>query len=206
MKRLGIFGGTFSPPHIGHVSAARAFFDEIGLDSLLIIPTYIPPHKQAYKIDPIHRLNMTKLAFSQSEGFDISVSVSDFELAKKGVSYTYLTLEHFYSPDTRLYFLCGTDMFLTLEEWKAPERIFELSDIVLSLRENTDAHMLSEIEEKKAYFEKKFSARINVLKNTPVVVASSDLRRKISEGSDVSSLVPETVYNYIKKNGLYRNK
>ncbi|MBQ8742586.1 MAG: nicotinate-nucleotide adenylyltransferase [Clostridia bacterium] len=204
MKRLGIFGGTFSPPHIGHTNAAREFLKVLELDSLLIIPTFIPPHKQAYEIDPDHRLEMTRLAFSQEEGFNCSVTVSDFELIKKGVSYTYLTLEHFSSPDTRLFFLCGTDMFMTLEQWKLPERIFELSDIVLTLRESASDARLDRISAHKDHLEKDLGARITVMSTSPIEISSSELRRDIASGKDVSKYLPPSVYDYIRKNRLYK--
>lgn len=199
-KRLGIFGGTFSPPHIGHLEAAKAFVSELSLDSLLIIPTFIPPHKEMHEIDPSHRLNMTHLAFSSLE----KVTVSPYELDKKGISYTFGTLEHFYSPDTEIFFLCGTDMFLTLDEWKNPSRIFELATIALALREDADKELLNKIYEAKKRFEKDFSARIILLENTPIEVSSSELRALINGGKDASKYLLPEVYTYIKENGLYK--
>ncbi len=202
MSRLGIFGGTFSPPHVGHISAATAFLGEVGLDRLLIIPTFIPPHKEMHKIDPSHRLNMTKIAFS---GMDERVEVSAFELEKEGVSYTFETLEHFSAPDTELFFLCGTDMFLTLDEWKNPSRIFELATIVLALRENADESLLCKIEAAKKYFEEKYSARIIILENKPIEISSSTLRELITSGKENIGLITPETEKYIKENGLYQN-
>ena len=205
MRTIGIYGGTFSPPHVGHISAAKAFYDEIKPDTLLIMPTFTPPHKVAYVIDPIHRLNMSKLAFSAEEGFDSSVSVSDFELSKKNVSYTYETLEHFASPDVKLYFLCGTDMFLTLDRWKNPNIIFDLATIVLALREDITEEISENIAYAKALYEKKYSAEIIILKNKPITVSSSELRDAISTGKNASGLITKPVYDYIKNNKLYLN-
>ncbi len=201
--KTGIFGGTFSPPHIGHISAAKAFLSEIKLDTLLIMPTFIPPHKEMHKIDPSHRLNMTRLAFSGEEGFDNSVIVSDFELKKEGVSYTFETLEHFCAPDTKLYFLCGTDMFLTLGEWKNPSRIFELSTIVLALREDITEEIHRQIAKAKKYFEEKYSAEIIILENSPIEISSSELRDAFASGSDACEYLTSAVYDYIKENKLY---
>ena len=204
-QRIAIYGGTFSPPHIGHISAAKAFYDEIKPDALLIMPTFTPPHKIAYEIDPIHRLNMARLAFSQDEGFDSTVTVSDFELTKKSVSYTYETLEHFASPDTKLYFLCGTDMFLTLDRWKNPDIIFDLATIVLALREDITDEIAKDIELKRISYEENFSAEIIILKNKPISVSSSEIRKIIASGDDTRGLITPAVYEYIKNSGLYLN-
>ena len=202
-RRIGIYGGTFSPPHIGHISAAKAFLEEIKPDSLLIMPTFNPPHKVAYGIDPIHRMNMAKLAFSPCEGFYDSVTVSDFELTKKDTSYTYQTLEHFASSDTELYFLCGTDMFLTLDKWRRPDIIFRLSVIVLALREDITEEMSEKISLTKEFYEKNYSAKIIVLKNRPITVSSSELRSAILSGKDASAFLTKPVYDYIKNNKRY---
>ena len=202
-RRIGIYGGTFSPPHIGHISAAKAFLKEIKPDSLLIMPTFTPPHKVAYDIDPLHRMNMAKLAFSAGEGFGDSVTVCDFELNKKDVSYTYQTLEHFASCDAELYFLCGTDMFLTLDKWKNPDIIFKLSTIVLALREDITEEISEKISLAKDFYEKNYSAKIIVLKNRPITVSSSELRSAILSGEDASAFLTKPVYDYIKNNKLY---
>lgn len=204
-RTVGIYGGTFSPPHIGHISAAKAFYEEIRPDSLLIMPTYSPPHKVAYDIDPLHRMNMARLAFSADEGFSSAVTVCDFELTKKDVSYTYQTLEHFASPDTELYFLCGTDMFLTLDKWKNPDIIFKLSTIVLALREDVTEEISRQISIFKELYEKNYNARIIILKNRPITVSSSELRSAISSGKDASDFLTGPVYDYIKINKLYLN-
>ena len=127
MIEKGIYGGTFAPVHNGHVAAARAFYDALGLDELLVIPAFLPPHKETEKgDDPAARLAMTRLAF---EGDPRRITVSGYEIEQQGTSYTYKTLEHFTAPDTRLTFLCGTDMFLTFDTWKHPEIIFALARI-----------------------------------------------------------------------------
>jgi nicotinate-nucleotide adenylyltransferase len=114
MKKLGIYGGTFNPIHNGHIKAAEAFYDTVGLDELLIMPTFVSPHKEMMKgDDPSYRLEMTSLAF---DGNVRNITVSDYEISKGGKSYTYLTLEHFSSSDTELFFLMGTDMFLCLDK------------------------------------------------------------------------------------------
>ena len=204
-RTIGIYGGTFSPPHIGHISAAKAFYEEIKPDTLLIMPTFTPPHKVTSDIDPIHRLNMAKLAFCSDEGFGTNVQVSDFELTKKNVSYTYETLEHFADTDVKLYFLCGTDMFLTLDKWKKPDIIFDLATIVLALREDITEEISEKIAFSKAFYEDNYSADIIILKNKPITVSSSELRHAIMSQENVSEFLTESVYDYIKINKLYLN-
>ena len=121
--RVGIYGGTFAPVHIGHVQAAKAFMEQMKLDYLFIIPTALPPHKQIDEgDDPIHRLRMCELAFEGVEG----VVISDVEIKRGGKSYTYDTLVELSRPDTRLFLLCGTDMVLTFDQWYRFEDIFKL--------------------------------------------------------------------------------
>ena len=132
MKKIGIYGGSFSPPHHGHLSAAKQFIEELSLDELLIMPSHISPHKVT---DPTltsrHRYEMAKIAFKDLP----RVTVSDYEIQKGDVSYTASTLSHF-AKEGELYFLCGTDMFLTLSRWYRPDIIFKNATIVLASREN----------------------------------------------------------------------
>ena len=118
--RLGIYGGTFSPPHMGHVLAAEAFVREIALDRLLIMPTAIPPHKEAHDVPADeHRLALCRLAFEGIAGAE----VSDLELRRGGRSYTYLTLRELQREDQEIFFLCGTDMLLSLDSWRNADEV-----------------------------------------------------------------------------------
>ena len=123
MLRVGVYGGTFAPPHNGHVAAAKAFMEQMKLDYLFIIPTNLPPHKQVDDgDDPLMRLKMCELAF---EGVD-GIVISDMEITREGKSYTYDTLKELERPDTRLFFLCGTDMVLTFDTWYRFEDILKM--------------------------------------------------------------------------------
>ena len=131
--RIGIYGGTFAPIHIGHVEAAKAFMVQMKLDYLFVIPAAIPPHKQIDESDdPIHRLRMCELAF---EGVD-GVVISDIEIKRGGKSYTYDTLTALSRPDARLFLLCGTDMVLTFDKWFRFEDIFKMCYPVYVRRES----------------------------------------------------------------------
>lgn len=196
MKRIGIYGGSFSPPHNGHVGAARQFMDELSLDELLIMPSHISPHKVT---DPSltsqNRYEMAKLAFATLP----RVTVSDYEIQKGDVSYTANTLSHF-ANEGELYFLCGTDMFLTLSKWYRPDIIFRNATIVLASRE---VGKEQEILTAKEAYEKDFGARIVVLKNQVVEISSTEVRNALREGKDVSRYLSQDVEVYIRERKLY---
>ena len=123
MQRIGIYGGTFNPPHIGHIRAAEYALQTMELSSLLVIPSCISPHKQlpAGSPTPQQRLKMLQLAFAEHSG----IHVSDLELCRGGSSYTYETVEAVRNayPDAEVFLLMGSDMFLSILNWKCPERI-----------------------------------------------------------------------------------
>lgn len=194
--RLGIYGGTFSPPHIGHVEAAEAFYRELKLDKLLIIPTFIPPHKVS-KDDAgaEDRLNMCKLAFSHIP----NTEVSDIEIKRGGKSYTYLTLEELSREGVELYFLCGTDMILTFDQWKRYEYIFALASICYARRENDRENDLK-IEEKIRQYEK-LGAKIIKVDHNVTEISSSDIRASLSDGK--AAFLNKSVIEYINLFGLY---
>ena len=199
MKRLGVYGGTFSPPHIGHVGAARAFFDALSLDELLIIPTAIPPHKEFTDTTSAEdRLEMCRIAFSEIDG----AHVSDMEIRRGGKSYTYLTLEELWEKDTALYFLCGTDMILTFDLWRNFQRIFELATVCYARRES-DAENTEKIARKVLEYKERYGAEIIEIDHRVREVSSTDIRARIVSGEPCDMLCP-TVAEYISKRGLYR--
>lgn len=200
-KRIGIFGGTFSPPHSGHVSAAEQFARALNLDELLIIPDYLPPHKQIDgEVSAQERVEMCEIAFMHIQ----NASVSRIEIDRGGRSYTSVTLEDLSSPSADLYFLCGTDMFVTLDEWYRPETIFRLATICLIRREN-EPNVDNLIKVKKKQYEKRFGARIVLIDAKVTEVSSSNLRFALRVGDAESlRLIPTSVYEYIKRKGLYQ--
>ena len=149
--RVGIYGGTFSPVHNGHVAAAKAFMEQMWLDILYVIPTGVTPHKDMKgNATAADRLEMCRLAFEGVEG----VIVSDLEMRREGKSYTVDTLRELYDPDGRLFLLMGTDMLMTLDKWREPDEIFRLCYPVYVRRE-TDGELDAPIVEKiKSYQEK----------------------------------------------------
>ena len=198
--KLGIYGGTFSPPHIGHVRAASAFAEQLGLDKLLVIPANIPPHKSAEGIIPAReRLALSKLAF---EGVE-KAEVSDIEIKRRGKSYTFDTLSSLAGRGDELYLLCGTDMMLTFDTWYRFADIFTLATVALAHRYAPTPEESAKINEKIREYREKFGARIVELGITPTEISSTEIRKIIASGGDASAYLPEKEYAYIKKKGLY---
>lgn len=199
MLRIGIYGGTFSPVHAGHVAAAKAFMEQMWLDVLYIIPTGVTPHKEMDGgVTSAQRLRMCELAFADVEG----VIVSDIEIKREGKSFTVDTLSALAGEDRRLFLLMGTDMMLTLDTWRAPERIFELCYPVY-IRRESDKALDAEIVQKITQYNQKYGKVVRRIVADPIELCSTDIRAAIREGRDIASLVPAPVAAYIKENGLY---
>lgn len=198
--RTGIFGGTFSPIHNGHVKAALSFRDEMKLDVLYVIPDRIPPHKQiSWNDDPFLRLEMVKKVFEGEE----KIVVSDTELKREGKSYTVYTLPEFMG-NGELFLLCGTDMFLSFDTWFRFEDIFRMCTLVLMQRETANPETKSKIEEKKKLYTEKYGAKIEMIKEEPFEISSSEIRAMVARGEDISAYVPECVRGIIEEKSLYR--
>ena len=198
--RTGIFGGTFSPIHNGHVKAALSFRDEMNLDVLYVIPDRIPPHKQiSWNDDPFLRLEMVKKVFEGEE----KIVVSDTELKREGKSYTVYTLPEFMG-NGELFLLCGTDMFLSFDTWFRFEDIFRMCTLVLMQRETANPETKSKIEEKKKLYTEKYGAKIEMIKEEPFEISSSEIRAMVARGEDISAYVPECVRDIIEEKSLYR--
>ena len=199
--RVGIYGGTFSPVHNGHVAAAKAFMEQMWLDILYVIPTGVTPHK-TMKGDATaaDRLEMCRLAFEGVEG----VIVSDLEMRREGKSYTVDTLRELYDPDGRLFLLMGTDMLLTLDKWREPEEIFRLCYPVYIRREEDDGLDGAIVEKIKCYQEK-YGKVVRRIMSPPILISSTDVRAAVAEGFPIEGAVPPAVADYIHAHHLYRN-
>lgn len=200
MKKIGIYGGTFNPPHIGHINAAKKFKDVVKLDRLIIMPAFLPPHKSySGNESALQRKEMCSIAFKDIEGAE----VSDFEINRGGKSYTAITLAAFSSEDSELYFLCGTDMFTTLEQWYDFETIFRLSTICYIRREN-DAVNTDLIKELSARYKDRYGARIICVSDDAIEISSSELRESLKSGDEAKKYITPDVYKYIFEKGLYK--
>ena len=203
--KIGVYGGTFNPPHLGHLTAARAVFELLGLDLLLLIPAGLPPHKELPAGSPTaeQRLEMTRLAGEQL-GLGDKVRTLDIELERGGRSFTSDTLAQLKAqyPDSELWLLMGTDMFLTLQAWHEPEKILSLAGIAAFGRTEEDTEELFSAQRNYLY-QSYPQARIFTLTIPGVIdVSSTELREKLAKGQGGNLLAP-AVYGYILREGLY---
>ena len=199
---IGIYGGTFDPPHAGHIAAAQAAMETLHLDKLLLIPDAQPPHKQLPQgsATPQQRYDMTVLA---TASLGKRAEVSDMELRRAGVSYTADTLAalHAQYPEDTLYLLMGSDMFLSLHTWRRPEDIIALAHIAPFSRETEDES--AAFDAQKAYLEQHFAAQVAVIPNPQVVeVSSTEIRARLARGQG-GELLPPPVWGYIQRERLY---
>ena len=201
--KIGIFGGTFNPPHLGHISAAAAAWAELGLERLIVIPNTMPPHKELAENSPPpeDRLAMTRAAFGKIGG---AVEVSDIELKRDGKSYTVDTLAEIRElyPNDEIILLMGTDMFLSLESWRAFEEI--MKTVTLGVFQRSDGQE-DEISEARDRFSAKYGAKTVAVKNDPIDVSSSEIRAALPDRGGAAWRDGE-VYGYIIRNSLYGAK
>lgn len=199
---IGIYGGTFDPPHWGHITAARAAMEQLGLDKLVLIPDRVPPHKALPEgsASPEQRLEMAALAAAE---LGKRAEVSDRELRRSGPSYTSDTLaalrrEH---PEDTLWLLMGSDMFLSLQTWHAPERIMELARIAPFSREAADESETFAAQQSR--LERAYGAQIRIVQNPEVrELSSTEVRAALAAGRG-SDLLPPAVYGYVLREHLY---
>ncbi len=196
MEKIAIFGGTFDPVHSEHISLVKSAISELGLDKLIVMPTYLSPHKTTKSAPAQDRLNMLKLAFKGQE----KVEISDFEILKQGKSYTYQTVEHFYNKNATLYFLVGADMLLDFKKWKHPERILSLATLAVFGRDSVGVDYLKEQE----YFRKNFAKEFVRLQFKGKDYSSTKIRTYLKLSLPLNDLMPNSVLEYVQKNAVYQ--
>ncbi|MBN1503714.1 MAG: nicotinate-nucleotide adenylyltransferase [Candidatus Eisenbacteria bacterium] len=191
--RVGLFGGTFDPIHIGHLIAAEEARERAGLDRVIFVPCGIPPHKRPKRVSagPV-RLEMTRLAVRGNPGFE----VSEFEVSRDEASFTVETVRHFKSElggRAELFLIVGADSLLEMHAWKNPaELLSETRPIVVS-RPGFD---LGKVEAR-------LRERALVVDGVSVGVSSTDIRARVASGRSIRYLVPPSVLSYIVENKLY---
>ena len=192
-RKIGILGGTFDPIHIGHLVFAEQVREKLKLGQVIFIPCFSPPHKRGRKLSPARdRFYMIQLALDCNPFF----KVSDMELKRKGVSYTVDTLKQLKSlyPDSKIYFLTGSDVLNEVHTWKDPEKIYKLAKMVIAKRPGFDEF------DPGNHFAKK-SIIVNI---TSVDISSSQIRERVKKGQSIKYLVPSKIEEYIKRKKLYR--
>ena len=197
--RIAIYGGSFNPPHLGHVAAARTVAESVRPDRLLIVPDNLPPHKELAEESPDaeSRLSLCRLAFADVPGAE----VSDIELRREGRSYTANTIEELRQlyPNDELLLVMGSDMFLCFTDWYRFHYLLdECTLVVLSRYEDGDAPL----REQRELLQREYGARVELISHTPLEISSSEVRDRLSRrlGSD---LVPEAVYAEIIRRRWY---
>jgi nicotinate-nucleotide adenylyltransferase len=190
--RLGVFGGTFDPIHLGHLILAEIAHYLLRLDRVLFVPARTPPHKGSTPTGPEHRIRMTRLATESNPHF----AVSDVELRREGPSYTVDTLRTLRdeNPGAEHYLLMGADSARDLESWKDHEVLLEDSTVVVLGRPGVEASQLPP----------GVGRRATVLSTPHLEISSSEIRRLVRDGGPIRYLVPEPVESYIRSEGLYR--
>lgn len=200
MKKTVIFGGTFNPPHFGHVKLMEEVIAAVRPDRFILMPTHLPPHKAVQELmSDEDRLEMCRL---MAKSCPIA-EVSDYEISAGGKSYTVRTLEHFHElyPDDELYFAMGSDMLISFFNWYMPKRITELAVLVCNCRNAMDREAC-EAQKKKI---EQIGGRCILTSCEPLVCSSTDVRERIDRNEPITGLVPPAVAEYIEKRGLYRD-
>jgi nicotinate-nucleotide adenylyltransferase len=195
--RTGILGGTFNPPHLGHLVAAQEAYRELALDQIMLIPAGLPPHKPVDdEPGPEHRLELCRLAVGDDERF----SVSDLELRRDGPSFTVDTLKALrsHSPSDDLFLILGGDIAAGLPKWHEPERVLELATVAIAKRRGTTkAAVLDALAQLEG------GERAQFFQMPRIGISSTMVRRRVRAGQPIRYFVPDGVMHYIETHGLY---
>jgi nicotinate-nucleotide adenylyltransferase len=200
MGKIGIMGGTFDPIHNGHLRIGRQAYEEYGLKEIWYIPSGHPPHKNGRNVtEPAMRLAMTELAVKDHEGF----ICSDFEVSRKGYTYTSQTLRllHQEYPEHSFYFIIGADSLYEIENWYEPDQVLSQAVILAAKREHKEA---DHIDKQIAYLASKYGVVIRTLHCGEMDISSTKLRRMIAGGQSIADYVPQEVIEYIRTHSLYQ--
>ncbi len=193
MAHVGIMGGSFDPIHIGHLITAQSVLEKRNLSKIIFVPCYISPHKVGFNsTEHLHRLEMVRRATASNPKFE----VSDYEIKKGDISFTVDTVEHFRNQYEELDLIIGFDNLISFDNWKEPDRILEMANLVVLKRSNFSASFSLH-----SYFGKA------IFVDTPVIeISSTMIRERIRDGKFYDYFVPKEVADYIKEHKLYSVK
>jgi nicotinate-nucleotide adenylyltransferase len=198
--RIGILGGTFDPPHIGHLWLAALAGDALGLSRVLLMPAARPPHKGEKAIsNAADRVTMTRLAITGDPLLDLSL----VEMERPGPSYTVDSLEALRATlglDAGLVLIMAADSFAEIDSWREPDRLLELAEWAIGPRPGSDLPSRAALRERFGPAE----SRIHLLEGPSLDVSSSAIRRRVAAGRSIRYLVPRAVEELIVDRGLYR--
>jgi nicotinate-nucleotide adenylyltransferase len=217
MKKMGLFGGTFNPIHLGHLRSAEEIWESFELDRVIFIPASYPPHKDKGDILPASlRAEMVRLAIADNPRF----AFSEVELRRPGKSYSVETIAHFrreFGPETELYFILGLDAFLEINTWKEYAALFSLSHFIVMTRPGfeknfTPEHLPVEMAKDFCYdsqtdgYAHRSGFFIFPREITALDISSTKIRENIRKRRTVKYLLPEPVESFIFEHNLYRAK
>ncbi|MFH1260197.1 MAG: nicotinate-nucleotide adenylyltransferase [Elusimicrobiota bacterium] len=190
--KIALFGGSFNPPHYGHLALAKQAFEQLNLDQVVFIPTGNPPHKKEDLASAKHRYAMTKLAIADFPRF----AISPMEIRRKGKSYTYRTIINYRRlyPQATIYFLLGLDSLSEISNWIGGEKLLKLCTFIVGVRENVPMEKIK----------KEWSGKIEMLAEKLPNISATAIRRLIRENKPVDNFLPIKALEYIKKHDLYR--
>ena len=195
MRRIGIFGGSFNPPHVAHLIGAEIAREELKLDKLLLLPAAIPPHKQKMTLPASQlRLRMVEAAIADNP----CIEVCDIELRREGPSYTIDTLKELRElyPEDQLVLIIGMDNLEIFEQWRSPDEILALAELAVMVRpgystENVKPELLE---------------RVRFVEIPLMEISGTEIRNRIESGLSVKYMVTDAVLNIIQSEGLYRDR
>lgn len=196
--KIAIYGGAFNPVHIGHIEIVKQLTKQFNFDKILIVPSKFSPHKPNNElVSDVDRLNMCKLAFDNIKNCE----VSDIEIKRNKISYTVDTLFELKTiyPFDEIYLVCGSDMFLSLLNWRKPDEIFKMANILAFRRDDEDISKMIEYKNQLINFCEKVI--ICEVKISPF--SSTEIRNAIKKNKPFENYVTKEIYSYIKDNKLY---
>ena len=199
VERVGILGGTFDPPHIGHLWLATLAADELGLSRVLLIPAAHPPHKRGRSIShAADRVLMTRLAIANDPRLDVSL----VELEREGPSYTVDTLVELRRrhPDVELVLVMAADSLAQVDSWREPDRLLELASWAVGPRSGTPLPPRADLARRFG----KAAARIHLLGGPALDISATEIRRRVATGRAIRYLVPRAVEDLILERRLYQ--
>ena len=192
MKRIGIFGGSFDPPHIGHLIIAQLAREQLSLDEVLFVPAFVPPHKPGgYASTAADRLNMIRLAVRGNPLFH----ASDVEIRRKGISYTVDTITAFKRRyrGGKLFLIIGGDSLKQFWSWRSPDKILTNASLAVYARSGYELPAKGHA-----------GVRVHRLAGPLLQISSTDIRKRMASGKSLRYFVPEAVRSYIRSHRLYR--
>jgi len=193
--KICLFGGTFDPPHIGHLIVGETVKEAENIDKMIFIPAFIPPHKHKSYISSIEeRQKMLRLCMGNNTNFEIS----DTEIKRGDISYTIHTIHElksqYHLDKDHTYFLMGSDSLMEFHQWKNHEEIMEECQVLVAVRQGFRSN----------YISRKILSKIRFVDTPQISISSSGIRERIRLGLTVRFMVPDPVWVYIQRKGLYQ--